>query len=216
MCGGGKPKVDNSAAEAARREAAEARRREEERKARIKAGTERIDETFGTFTDSYYDGIRDDYVDYYQPQLDRQLEDAREGLTFALARSGTLDSSIAAEKQADLTTHYNDNLASILSKAQNSAETQRRRVQGEKSSLVSLLNQTADADRVANEALARTKVLFNERPAYNPLGDLFGGLAAGVGNYLQHQRDRQLYDAYFGHTPGAAKGNKSSARIVGG
>lgn len=208
MCGS-QPNVDNSAAEAAAEEARQARVREEERQARITDGTTKINDTFGTFTDDFFTGLRDTYMDYYQPQLDQQFGKASDDLTFSLARAGTLNSSIAGQKQAELTTQYNDSLASILSQAQGAADDQRARVGQEKSSLISLLNSTADADMVSNEALARTQSLFNERPTYNPLGDMFGGVATGVGQYLQNQQNKNLYNAYMG---GGSAG--SSARIV--
>lgn len=205
MCGS-KPKVDTSVQDAMLQETRDARLREEERQARIEEGTAAVDSTFNTFDDSYYDGIVSNYMDYYQPQLDNQFDNATDDLTFALARAGTLNSSIAANKQADLTTQYNDALSSFLSQATGAANQQRQRVGQEKSSLISLLNQTADADRIANEALARTQQIYQEQPSYNPIGDLFGGFAVGVGNYLDQRRQRQLYDTYFNGGPTTGSG----------
>ncbi|GKT32077.1 hypothetical protein ADUPG1_006328, partial [Aduncisulcus paluster] len=148
--------------------------------------------TVSGFDQSYFDNVKSDYMDYYQPQLDKQFGTATDNLTFALARAGTLNSSIAGQKQADLTTRYTDNLASLLSQASGAADDARNKLNSEKSSMISLLNSTGNADMVGNEALARTQMLQNQRPTYNPIGDVFGGAAMGVGQYLQNQQNRSI------------------------
>jgi hypothetical protein len=211
MCGK-KPKVDDSIQREMLADSREARAREEARQERIRQGTGRVDETFSQFNDDFFRGIRDNYMDFYQPQADEQFRRAGDQLSFGLARAGTSNSSIAARNQADLTTRYNDTLASLLSQATGEADRQRSRVQGEKSSLVSLLNATGDADRISNEALARTQQLYQERPAYNPIGDIFGGFAQGLGGAMNTINQRRAYNAYMGTGTG---GTGSSSRIVG-
>lgn len=210
MCGS-KPKVDKSASRAAAADAASARAAEEARQQRITAGTNQINDTFAQFDDAYFDGFKQAELDYYQPQLDNQFADAKKNLTFSLARAGTLNSSVAAEKQADLTTSYNDNLASILSQATANANAQRDRVASEKSSLVSMLNSTGNQTNAVNNALARSSAISAERPSYNPLGDMFGGAANGIGQYLQNQQAQNAYNNYRTSVGGTG----SSSRIVG-
>jgi hypothetical protein len=50
--------------------------------------------------------------------------------------------------------------------------------------------------------------MFNELPEYNTLGDIFGGFASGIGTFMQSDRDRQVYDAYF------RGGRSGSSRII--
>lgn len=207
-----KPKVDNSVQKQQMKEAEEARKREEERQARIKAGTAKIDSVFGTFDDSFYDARKGEYLDFYQPQLDDQFKKAQDELTFAFARNGTLNSSMAADKQAELASKYDVEKAGILSQADSAIGEMRSRNNNEKSALVAQLQATGDADRVSNEALGRTQQLFNERPSYNSLGDIFGGVASAIGNYRAGQQQGQVYNTYFGSSRNPRQATTTTVR----
>lgn len=196
----GSPKVDTTIQEQQLEEARLARQREEERTARIQEGSNRLDTQFGMFDDSFYGGRTQSYLDYYQPQLDDQFKNARDQLTYALARAGTLNSTLAADKTANLTKMYDTQRGAITSQALDATNQQRARINAEKSSLVAQLNATGDADRVSNEALARTQQMYGETPAYNPLGDIFAGVAAGIGNYVNAQNNSATYKTYFGNS----------------
>lgn len=211
MCGGS-PDVDTSYQKKMREDAERARAEEEARKARIKDGSARIDQNFGQFDDNFFNGYRDTYLDFYQPEIDKKFGDARDQLTYALARAGTLNSSIAGTKQADLNTAYDTQRALTLSEANSATDQLKGSVAGEKSNLISLLNATGDADRAANESLSRSQQLFQRQPAYNPLGDIFVGAASGIGNYYAGQQQRQAYDTYFG----GRSPSSGSSRVVGG
>lgn len=191
-------------------EAEAARKEEEARQARIKAGMDKLDDAFSQFDDDFYNGRKSAYLDFYTPQLEDAYKKGQDELTFAFARNGTLNSTAAADKFADLLKDYEVNKASIASQADADVTNLKSRIAGEKSSLASQLNATGDADRVSNEALGRTQVLFNERPTYNPLGDIFTGVANGVGNYAAYNRDQSIYNQYFGK--GGGGGNAS--RVV--
>ena len=52
---------------------------------------------------------------------------------------------------------------------------------------------------------SRTQQMFAEKPVMSPLGDIFAGAAAGIGNYLDARENANAYNAYFG-TSGAKKG----------
>lgn len=209
MCGG-KPKVDTSVQDQMLKDAERARAEEEARKARIKEGTAKIDKNFAQFNKGFYDAYRDSYTGFYQPEIDRKFSDAQDELTYALARAGTINSSMAGEKQADLARAYDTQTALTLSEANSATDSLKSSVANEKSGLVSLLNATGDADRAANESLARSRQLFEKQPTYNPLGDIFAGAASGIGNYFAAQQQRQMYDAYFGG--GASKGSGRTVR----
>lgn len=207
-----KPKVDNSVQVQQQQEAAEARAREEARQARVNAGTAKIDEVFGTFNDGFYDARRGEYLDYYQPQLDEQFQKAQEELAYAFSRNGTLNSSMAAEKQAELKSKYDVEKAGIISQADSAIGEMRSRNNSEKSALVAQLQATGDADRVSNEALGRTQQLFNERPSYNALGDIFGGVASAIGNYKAGQQQGQVYNTYFGSSRNPRQATTTTVR----
>lgn len=185
------PKVDRSGQQQAQQEAAESRAREEQRQGRIRAGTQRVDQTFSGFDDGFYNQRRDAFMGYYQPQLEDKFKDAREQLTFGLARAGTLRSSAAADKQTRLGQDYELQRAGIASKADGDVSQLRSRVSAERSALVSQLNATGDADRVSNEALARSQILQQDRPSYDMLPDIFGGVATGIGGAFQNYNQNQ-------------------------
>lgn len=210
MCGS-KPRVDNSVQIQMQEDARKAREAEEARQGRIRAGTAAIETQFGQFDDGFFKGYRDRHLDYLNPQLDRQFGDARDQLTFSLARAGTLNSTVAGERQARLQSAYDNEKASILAQAEGAATDLRGQVENEKSSLVSLLNATGDSERASNEALSRTQQLFRRQPTVSTLPDLFAGVAGGVGAYQGGVNQRQAYDTYFGARP-ASRGN---SRVVG-
>lgn len=194
MCFSG-PKVDTSVQDAQLEESRLARQKEEERQARINAGTQAINSQFAQFDDAYYGKRSQSYLDYYQPQLDDKFALARKDLTYALARAGTLNSTAAADKNAELTKQYGQQSAAIQAKAAGEADTLRTSVQNNKSALVNQLNTTGDADAAANAATAATKQIFNQVPAYNPLGDIFSGIASGIGGLTSYYNNQQILSA---------------------
>ncbi len=198
MC---KPKVDNTMQRQQLAEAAEARAREEARQARIKTGSANVDSAFSTFDDGYWNNRKTSFMDYYQPQLDDQFKQAQEQLNFALARAGTVNSTIAGDKMGLLQTKYDTQRAAIQSNAEADVHSAQDRIQNEKSALLSQLNATGDADRVSNESLARTQQLFNEQPSYDALPDIFSGFANAIGNYNAASQNNTAYQSYFGTKP---------------
>jgi hypothetical protein len=190
-------------------ESAAARATEEARQARIKSGLTKIDQTFQPFDDTFYNGRKTAFLDYYKPQIDDQLKDAKDKLTFSLARNGTLNSTMAADQTGKLQKSYADNWASIVSRADGDVNNLKSNVANEKTALVQQLNATADADRVSNDALSRTQQMFQSRPEYSPLGDIFAGFGDSFSNYAAANQNRQVYDTYFGK-----RGSAGSSRVV--
>ena len=211
MCGG-TPDVDTSYQDQMAADSARARAEEEARKGRITDGNAKIGAEFGKFDDNFYDGYRGDYLGFYQPDINKKFGDAKDQLTYGLARAGTLNSSIAGDKQGKLLGEYDLQTASTLSQANDATAALRGNVNQEKTSLTSLLNATGNSEMAANEALARSAQLFKAQPAYNPLGDIFGGAANGIGSYYAGKNDRATYDAYF--NPGTAASKSGSARVT--
>jgi hypothetical protein len=65
-------------------------------------GSVKTDKIGGQFGDDFYSGRKQAYLDYATPQLNDQYGEAQRQLAFALDRSGMLDSSVRAQKEADL------------------------------------------------------------------------------------------------------------------
>lgn len=210
MCGS-KPNVDNSVQIQMQEDARRARAEEEARQGRIREGNATIDAQFAGFDDNFFNNYRDTQLRFQQPQLDRQFGDAQDELTFALARAGTLNSSMAGDRQARLQTEYDTQRASLLAGAEGAAADLRGQINNEKSSLVSLLNATGDSQRASNEALSRSQQLFRRQPTVSNLPDLFAGVTSGIGAYQGGVNQRQAYDTYFGARP-ASGGNSRVVR----
>lgn len=179
MGGGGK--------NAAKREADRARADEEARQGRIRAGTSSINDTFGQFDDNFFGGIRDSYTDFARPQIDDQFKKASEQGTYNLARSGTLDSSMRGEQNADIQKQYDIGLQDIADKARGYETEARNNVERGRGDLISMLQVTGDATGAANSALARASTLATP-PAYSPLGQLFQDSTAMLGQQMAAER----------------------------
>ncbi|MBG6227116.1 hypothetical protein IWQ55_000308 [Labrenzia sp. EL_208] len=178
--GGGK----NASSKAADEE----RRREQERQERIRSGTASVNSTFdGQFTDDFFTGREDAYVDYASPQLDQQHQSAQQDLAFALARGGTANSSVRAQKEAELAELYDVQKRQISDNAAAQANETRTAVEDARGDLIRTLNATGDATAASNQALARAQAL-SQPEAYSPLEQLFVDFTAGLGTQAALER----------------------------
>ncbi len=170
-----------------------ARADEAARQAKVRAGTSEIDRIFGAnFTDDFYKKRQDAFVDYAKPQLNDQFGDARKQLTFALARNGTLDSSVRAEKEGELQKEFDKNNRSVQDQALSFGNEARTSIEGARTDLIKTLNATGDAEGAASGALTRASALSAPQ-AFSPLAPLFANFTAGLG-----QQARLEQSAAFG------------------
>jgi hypothetical protein len=163
------------------KEAAQARNDEQQRQAKIREGTTKVNSIFdGQFNDDYYNKQRDSYINYANPQLEDQYGDAKKELTFALTRSGLLDSSARADKEAELQQQYDLNKQKVADDALAYSTKAKTSVEDARGNLISMLNATGDAEGAANSAISRASAL-SEPAAYSPLTQLFADFTAGLG-----------------------------------
>lgn len=175
-----------------------ARYEEQQRQDNIRAGTSRIDQLFnGQFTDDYFNKQRDSFLNYANPQLESQYGDAQKELTYSLARSGLLDSSVRAEKEAELQKKYDLNKQQIADQALSYSTDARNNVEKSRSELIGLLNATGDAEGAANSAIARSQAL-SQPQAYSPLTQLFADFTSGLGQQAAIERANAASAAYGG------------------
>lgn len=168
--------------------AAQARADEQARQERIRQGTSQIDDIFNkNFTDDFYGGRKQAYIDYAQPQLDQQFKDAQKQLTFSLARGGNLDSSTRADQEATLGRLYGQNEQQLQDQALSQINQTKTNVANARDDLIGSLNATGDAAGAANSALSRAQVL-TQPDAYSPLGDLFASFTSGLGTQAALER----------------------------
>ena len=83
----------------------------------IKNGVYSTKNTTTGFNDDFFNGRKQAYMDYADPQLEDQYGDANKQLTFSLARSGLLDSSARGEKLGDLQKLYDTQKQAVADKA---------------------------------------------------------------------------------------------------
>jgi len=162
-------------------EAKQARADEQARQDKIRGGTTRVNSIFDSqFTPDYFNKQQQNYLDYATPQLEDQRDKASKELTFALARAGLTDSSVRADKEAELQKQYDLNKQQIADEALSYKGKAQSSVEDARANLISTLNATGDAEGAANSAISRSATL-SQPAAYSPLADLFANFTAGLG-----------------------------------
>lgn len=201
-----KPK-DNSAAQARADEAA--------RQEKIRQGTTNINSTFDSqFNDDYFNGRRDAFMNYANPQLADQYKKAQQDLVFALSRTGNLNSSYRAEKEAELQKLYDTNRRSVSDQALGYANTARSSVEDARSGLISTLNATADAEGAAKSAISRAQTL-SQPDVYSPLAQLFTTFTNSLGQQAQYEQAGALSNGAYGgaYNTGLFGTNKKAVQV---
>ena len=157
------------------------RQEEADRQDRVRTGTKRIEDMFGTqFNDSFYDKQATNYLNYAQPQLDDQSKNAQKQLTFALDRRGALDSSSRSSLESDLAKRTGIASAEIKDRANQFKTEAMAGVEGARGDLLNTLNATGNVEATVNSANARAKVLSQPTP-YSPIAQAFVDFTSGLG-----------------------------------
>jgi hypothetical protein len=197
----------------AERIAKQSRADEVARQNRITQGMGQINTTFdNAFDEAFYKGRQQAYVDYATPSLERQAQEARKNLIFALSRTGNLDSSAANERNADLTRETNDARVGIANQGLDMANDSRRQVEGARSGVVAELNATGDSTAAAATALRQATNLATPQ-GYSPLGQLFevfSRTASAIGSNANNN-----YRGLIGGGRSLFGAGNGSARVVG-
>lgn len=169
----------------------------------------------GGFDDAFWNNRRQSYIDYAQPQIDDQRDDAVKQLTFALDRAGTLDSSVRGSKLADLQKLYDKNELQLNDQAQAYVNTGRSSVEDARANLITELNATGDAEGAANSARARA-VSLAAPPQYSPIQNAFQDFTSVLGNQYAQQQTQQLASGTGGGptTVAGLYGNSKSVRTT--
>lgn len=139
----------------------------------------------------FFDGIQQGFVDFARPQVDEQVGKAREQLTYALARNGTLDSTIRTEQNADLQREYDRELQNVTDQARKFRADTQNSVEQARADLIANLNATGDATGATNAALSRAQILSTP-PSYSPIGDLFTSFTGGLAQQAALERAEAL------------------------
>ena len=158
-------------------QADEARADADKKAAALTAGKANIDNAFSSFNDDFFNNIAKSYTDYAMPQLEDQYGLAKKNITYALARNGTTNSSIAGDEFGQLAKQYATNKTGIEGAGMDYANKARSDVASNKNDVTNQLYATNDADSANTAALAAAKSLAAP-VSFSPLGQLFTNIAA--------------------------------------
>lgn len=177
-----------SASKRASRDAAAARADEQARQDRIRQGTSRIGAIFDSqFNDEFFDGQRDNYINYAMPQVEQQAADAGKDLLFAMDRAGQTEGSARADLSGELERRAGLQRQKVQDDALSFSTQARGNVEGSRNDLVAMLNATGDAEGAANSAIARATAL-SQPPSYSPVANLFADFTGALGTQAAAER----------------------------
>lgn len=165
MCGGGGGGDGGAAA------------REKERQARIQANVDGINQAFTGYNDDYYNGVYNDTLSYYTPEVDRQYQDARKQATLALAKQGILSSDAGAEQLRKIEDTYKRGQSDAASRAMQARQDAMGTVERQRSTLLSQAQGGNNMDAGAIQAASDAARFAG--PSGN-LGSLFGDVLSNI------------------------------------
>jgi hypothetical protein len=195
MCFGGghsnnSAQASNDAVAQANLKLAQQQRQDEiDRQNRISQGITNVNDAFSGFNDNYYGKKSQDYLGYYQPQVEHQYNQAKDDTLYQLARQGLVNSSAGSKVYGDLATDYGNQQQAIQSGANNYAQQARSAVEQQRNALINQVTATANPQAAANSATNAVGSLQMIQPSggYSPLSGLFntfaGAAASGLQNY---------------------------------
>jgi len=126
------------------------------------------------------------------PQLREQKENALKELEFALARSGMTNSSLRAQKMAELQRTFDESAQTIRSGALDFRNTAAGNIEAQRKALIDGLTGTANASRAT--AAARRAAAGVQMPNMGgPLANMFAGFSDG----LQGMQKRDIYSEFM-------------------
>jgi hypothetical protein len=139
----------------------------------------------GGFGPDFYNNYKQKILDYYNPQEQKQFAETNRNLTYALDRSGNLNSSTAADQTGEVA--YQDALAkaSIVANANQQTGQLQTQILGNKQSLLNQLYATEDPTETANLAEASAKASQLVDPTLTPAASFFTPIVSGVASATQ-------------------------------
>lgn len=185
--------------------------REVERQGDVRYGRKAIDQNFKQFNNGYFDDYRQDYEDFYNPQIEEQFGDARGKLIAALAGRGTLESTAGFGKIADLQKEKDLAATTVANDAIGAANNLRGDVEAARANLYSMNEAAADPKSMNAMAKGQATALVAP-PRFNPLGQVFANFLAPMNFSNLNLGRRAGYSSIY---PSQAAGG-GSGTVIGG
>ena len=145
----------------------------------------------GGFNDDFYNTFKQGMIDYYAPQVADKYGEAKDELTYRLARAGTGRSSAANSAVADLAKQNTLNAANVYSEADAGAADLRTRVANERTMAENQVYATEDPTIGVNQALAAVKNISLDQPKMTPLGEIFKVALVGGANAMTGYKNQK-------------------------
>lgn len=174
--------------------AAEARSEERDRQARIRTGTDQVNQQFAGFNPQFYQTRAQDYVNFATPQLGQQFRSTQGAVMGDLANRGLLNSSARNNQVSSLNRELATQRQVIYDQGQSQAQALRTQVEGSRNNALSLLYSSADPGAATGLAASQA-AQFQQPSFFQPVGNLFGNL---VNSYYT----RKLINSYNPTTSG--------------
>lgn len=153
-----------------------ARQSEERRAQRIREGTESINAQFDQFGPEFFAGIEQKALDFFNPQLQDQFANTKEGMVKNLARSGNLSGSVGTRRLGELTEELGKQQAQVGDKARAVGLAAKGDVESNRAQLIQNLAASADPFAAA-QAAAASAASISEPAEFSPIGDVFSKFA---------------------------------------
>jgi hypothetical protein len=133
------------------------------------------------YSDSpFLDALQQSFLDFATPEVQRQAGGVQRSLRQGLARRGTLESSVGAEKSADLDRQKAEALARVSARGQEIRSQRAADIEKARTGIVAQLEATANSAAAANDAINSAQIL-SATQEFKPLGKLIDvGLSTGA------------------------------------
>ena len=134
------------------------------------------------FGNDFYQQRADAYMDYANPELERQHQDARENLIYGMNRAGAQQSSAANRARARLEGEYEQAQDDIARRAQGHADEARESVARERQNLSQMIQSSADPD-MARDQMPSVADALRSTPQFDATGQMISDAASAYGAY---------------------------------
>ena len=183
----------------------DARAEEEARQKRIRDSRSSIDTIFNTYDEDFYDRQRNAYLNYATPQVEDKFGDAMRELTFALSRSGKLDSALAGRREAKAQKMKDQAMIDVNKQADDLVYTMKGNMEKARGDLYDQASSLADVDAARTLAISNFDTT-SKPPVYNPITDLFVKVTEGMATQADlERRQKSRYDSGLFTTSDSSK-----------
>lgn len=170
--------------------------------------------TGGQFGGDFFTDARQEFLDFYNPQLEDQFDQAKRKTSLGLASRGQLESSAGARRFGDLLDRYNQQRQQIAGQALDREQGLLSDFEQSRANLIQQNRASADPSAAATSAAAATGRL-QRQPTLSPLGATFADLInTGARGVAAERAGYPGFRLGVGGGGGSGASGSGSVRIV--